>query len=71
MKIEYYPDSDSLYIKLVDLLVCEGREVGQGIVVDYTEQGKVVGIGIDNASEKVDLSRLVLIKTPFNEVASD
>ncbi len=71
MKIVYYPDTDSLYIRFADLLVCEGREVGQGIVVDYTENGKVVGIGIDNASEKVDLSRLVLSTTPFSEVVSD
>lgn len=70
MKIQYYPDTDSLYIKLADLPAWEGREVSPGIVVDYTDTAKVVGIGIDNASEKVDLSRLVLGDTPFGEIVS-
>ncbi len=71
MKISYYPDTDSLYIKFSDLPAWEGREVSEGIVIDYTDTGKVAGVGIDNASDRVDLSRLILFKSPFGEVVEE
>ncbi len=71
MRIHYYADTDSIYIKFSDLPAWEGREVSQGIVIDYTDAGIAVGMGIDNASERVDLSRLVLFKSPFGEVTEE
>lgn len=64
MKLNYFPDTDSLYIDLSEQPSAESREISEGVVLDYDNQGKLVGIDIDNASKKVDLKRLVLSKLP-------
>ncbi len=64
MKLNYFPETDSLYIDLAERPSVESREVSEGIVLDYDGQGRLVGIDIDNASSKVDLQRLVLSKLP-------
>jgi uncharacterized protein YuzE len=65
MKLSYYPDTDSLYIDLLEKPSVESREISEGVVLDYDEAGNVVGIDIDNASQKVALKELTLSKLPF------
>lgn len=60
MKLNYYRDTDSLYIDLSEHTSVESRELSEGIVVDYDAARSIVGIDIDNASHKVELDRLVL-----------
>jgi len=62
MRLNYHPDTDSLYIDLSEHPSVESREVGGGVVLDYDAGGNLVGIDIDNASSKVRLDRLVLSK---------
>lgn len=64
MKLNYYPDTDSLYIDLSEQPSVESREISEGIVLDYDADGNLVGIDIDNASRKVDLKKLTLNKLP-------
>ena len=64
MKVNYHPDTDSLYIDLSEQTSVESREISEGIVLDYDENGKLVGIDIDNASEKVELKKLTLSRLP-------
>ena len=64
MKLNYHPDTDSLYIDLSEQPSVESREVSVGIVLDYDAAGALVGIDIDNASRKVQLERLVLSRLP-------
>jgi len=64
MKLSYYPDTDSLYIDLADRSSAESKEVSEGIVLDYDAQGNLVGIDIDNASKKLNLTELILNKLP-------
>jgi len=58
MKFDYYADTDSLYIDLSERPSVESEEVAPGIVLDFDEKGKIVGIDIEDASNIVDLSRL-------------
>ena len=67
MKISYYPDTDSLYIDLSEQPSTESREISEGVVLDYDAQGRLVGIDIDNASNKVELKKLTLSKLPASE----
>ena len=53
MKLNYYPETDSLYIDLSEKQSAESREVSEGIILDYDAGGNLVGIDIDNASRKV------------------
>ena len=64
MKLNYYPDTDSLYIDLSEQMSVESREISEGVVLDYDALGNLVGIDIDNASTKVDLQKLTVSKLP-------
>jgi len=64
MKINYYPDTDSLYIDLSSKTSVDSREVSEGIVLDYDSDGNLVGIDIDHASLKLDFKELILSKLP-------
>jgi len=64
MKLNYYADTDSLYIDLSERTSVESREISTGVVLDYDAEGNLVGIDIDNASRKVDLKKLTLNKLP-------
>ena len=55
MKIIYDPETDSLYIKLTSKgSYRESEEIDEGIIVDYSDEGKVIGIEILNARKKLE-----------------
>jgi uncharacterized protein YuzE len=64
MKLNYYPETDSLYIDLSERTSVESREISEGVVLDYDADGNLVGIDIDNAGAKVDLQKLTVSKLP-------
>jgi uncharacterized protein YuzE len=64
MKLNYLPETDSLYIDLSEKTSVETREISEGILLDYDADGHLVGIDIDNASNKVQLKDLILSKLP-------
>lgn len=65
MKIEYFPDTDSLYIDLADRPGADTREIEDGIILDVDEFGRAVGIDIDQASKHLSLNILNLKRLPF------
>ncbi|HKJ69190.1 MAG TPA: DUF2283 domain-containing protein [bacterium] len=64
MKLNYYPETDSLYIELSSNRSAESTEISEGIVLDYDTNGNLVGMDIDNASKKLDLNELSIHKLP-------
>ena len=64
MKLNYHADTDSLYIELSERPSVDSRVISEGVVVDYHAEGRVVGIDIDNAGNKIDLGRVLLSKLP-------
>ena len=64
MKLNYYPETDSLYINLSEQPSVESQEISEGILLDYDAEGRLVGIDIDNASDKVEMRQLILSKLP-------
>lgn len=63
MKLTYHQETDSLYIDLVDRPSVDSLEVADGIVLDYDAEGRLVGIDIEHASQKVELQRLVGVES--------
>ena len=55
MKAEHYPEVDMLTIDFVEGASTESAELADGFVFSYDEDGKIVGIEIDNASKRVRL----------------
>ena len=67
MKVSYYPDTDSLFVKLNSGQEVEGSEIVPGIVFHYTSEGEVTAIDIDSeASKLVDLSSLEVEGLPVD-----
>jgi len=64
MRINYYPETDSLYIDLSSQPSAESREVSDGVVLDYDAAGNLAGIDIDQASTKLEMRELILSKLP-------
>ena len=64
MKLIYHPDTDSLYIDFSERPSADSQEISEGVILDYDTQGNLVGIDIDNASNKVALKELTLSKLP-------
>lgn len=69
MKLHYYPETDSLYIELIAAPGVETREIVEGLLVDLDASGNVVGFDIDNASGKLDLSKIETIALPPTRAA--
>jgi uncharacterized protein YuzE len=65
VKLHYYPETDSLYIDLSSKPSSESNEIAEGIVVDFDEDGNVVGIDIDRASRILDLRKLEVEGLPL------
>ena len=51
MKVKYDKETDILYIRLSDLNIAESDEDKKGVILDYTADGKLVGIEVLNASK--------------------
>jgi len=58
MKLHYDSETDSLYIDLAAKPGVDSREVEDGVVLDFGADGKIVGIDIQHASERLDLKTL-------------
>ncbi len=54
-----------LYIKLTDGVSTESEEVAEGVVIDFDERNRVIGIEIEDASKFIDLSRLEVMSLPI------
>ncbi len=68
MVLQYHLETDMLYIKLADALSTESEEISPGVVLDYDESKRVVGVEIEDASKLVDLSRLELQALPITNL---
>jgi uncharacterized protein YuzE len=68
MKLHYYAETDSLYIELKAGPGIETREIASGVNVDLDAEGAVVGLDIDAASRKLDLSTLETVALPFTSM---
>ena len=59
MKIDYYSDTDTLYITLSDNPSVESEEVGRDIIMDLDENAQPVGFEIEHARQKVNLNSII------------
>ena len=53
MKVKYDKEVDVLYIQFSDNKINESDEEKSGIILDYDNEGSIVGIEVLNASKKM------------------
>ena len=63
MVMSYGHVVDALYIKFSDGEVADSEEISEGVIIDYDQNGRVIGVEILNFSKrKIDLNRLIMLK---------
>ncbi|MBI3345203.1 MAG: DUF2283 domain-containing protein [Gammaproteobacteria bacterium] len=55
MKIQYFQDTDTLYIELRPADVAETKDLDENTLLDLDSMGQVCGITIEHASERADI----------------
>lgn len=68
MKLHYYPETDSLYIELSGADSAETRAISDQVNVDFDAEGGIVGIDIDHASKRLDLTSLETSALPLRDL---
>jgi len=71
MKLNYYEETDSLYISEISSMTSSGsKEIADGLIVDFDEAGHVLGLDVQHASERIDLRSIESKQLPLtNPVA--
>ena len=57
MKIQYFDDTDTLYIELRPGTVAETRDLDENTLIDVDAQGQMLAITIEHAQARADLPR--------------
>jgi len=68
MIFKYYPENDMLYIELIKQVSTESEEVSSGIVLDFDANQNVIGIEIEDAARRIDLSKLEIAAFPVTDL---
>lgn len=68
MVFEYFSDTDMLYIMLAGGVSTESEEVAPGVVLDFDEDNRIIGVEVEDTSKFVDLSRLELRALPIADL---
>ena len=62
MKLKVDKESDALYFRLDESEVVESEEVQPGVILDFSAEGKVVGIEMLNLSKRVAHNQLRVLQ---------
>ncbi|RCN59404.1 DUF2283 domain-containing protein [Acidiferrobacter thiooxydans] len=65
MKIQYFQDTDTLYIELRSADIAETQDLDENTILDLDTQGQICGITIEHASDRADIPQF-----SFEQVAS-
>ncbi|MES1944079.1 hypothetical protein PC39_08189 [Salinisphaera sp. PC39] len=60
MKVQYFEDTDTLYIEFRRGDIVESRNLDEDIVLDLDEQGDVCAITFEHASNRTDVHHLTV-----------
>lgn len=59
MKVHYDEEIDALYLQLSDIVPDGAVELAEGINIDTSEEGKLSGIEILDASKRLDINTIL------------
>ena len=55
MEIKYFPDTDTLLINFTNSAITETTDVNENALIELGEEGELVSMTIEHASDYVDL----------------
>ncbi len=59
MKVEYDQTTDSMYINFNNGTSSESEEVADGVVLDFNDEGVIIGIDIQHASTRANIDQMI------------
>ena len=68
MIVQYHAETDMLYIEFAPGISTESEEIAPGIVADFDENNRIIGIEIEDAGKFADLSRLEISSLPVTDL---
>ncbi len=57
MKIQYFQDTDTLYIEFRSSEIVETRDLDENTLLDLDRQGNIAGITVEHASKHADIPK--------------
>lgn len=70
MTIQYFPETDTLYIAFKEGPADHTDEIAQSVYVDYDDAGGIMAMTLDVASLHTDMHTLELVNVPQVSVRS-
>jgi uncharacterized protein YuzE len=67
MRIIFDPETDTLSLIFRDEKIAESDEVREGVIIDYSKDGKIVSIEILDASEQISEPQGILYEVKGKE----
>jgi uncharacterized protein YuzE len=62
MKLKIDKESNALYFRLDEKAIVESEEVRPGVILDFDENGRVVGVEFLNIAERVSQEELTTLQ---------
>lgn len=60
MKVEYFADTDTLYIEFRDEGIVDTKDLDEETLVEYDAAGRICAITLEHASERTDLQDVTM-----------
>jgi uncharacterized protein YuzE len=57
MKIQYFQDTDTLYIEFKSAEIAETRDLDENTLLDLDSLGNIAGITVEHASKHADIPK--------------
>ncbi len=72
MKIQYFQDTDTLYLEFNQNPIIETQEINENALIDLDQDGRICAITIEHAQKLTNLNAFSLeIITPNTRIASE
>ena len=66
MKVQYFPETDTLYIEFRDRDIVQSKDLDENTVLDLDAEGNVCAITFEHASDRTDVHRLTVEESRHN-----
>jgi len=71
MKIQYFPDTDTLYIEFKPVAVAETHNLDENTLLDLDREGNIAGITIEQAKKRADFPTFSYEQVAFDSQTRD
>jgi uncharacterized protein YuzE len=60
MKLQYFKDTDTLYIEFKKAAIVEAQDLDENTLLEFDEDGTICAITMEHASQRADINQLTM-----------